>query len=617
MKTAKSKAKILLCIALVMCMVSVLVTSAIQTDMGKVYISELRVVDEAGFEVSILLYRPKTATAENPAPCIITIEGWYNNKEMQDLYSVELARRGYVVLATDMHGHGDSEATTDADLFSAGVGTDAAVQLAATLPYVDNSKIGMTGHSSGASAGIDMEIQLDNEREQPLVKAALLQASLWVTDAGENIIAELGDTRSIGVIQSKYDEFYYYADDEGNAIYPADFLKSCGAKNFVNFGHGELDINEVESGKFYELETDGEINYRSIYQNNTTHPRVHFSTTAVAFAITFFEKVFPAPNALPASNQVWQVKAAFNFLGLIGIGLFVVAFILVMVNTGYFSILKADEEAKPSSVEKKDIRWYWGLLTIGAVFSGVSYKICIDQIYSKTTAFFNQTGPLTIGAWSAICGVFAIIMMLVWYNCVGKMSGFNAKAVGIKLSGEKLWKTVQLSLLTVFLAFLILFAADYFFKTDFRLWVLTLKAFDADKVVIGMRFLPFFLLFYVVNSISCNCFNYNKVGGKFNTAIFGLFNAGGAIVYVLIQYLTYFSKGLPMWYANEGEMISGIWCYCPIFFLFVTPFITRAVYKKTKNPYLAAIVVAIIITMMSVANTTTMLGGGAYVAASY
>ena len=64
-------------------------------------------------------------------------------------------------------------------------------------------------------------------------------------------------------------------------------------------------------------------------------------------------------------------------------------------------------------------------------------------------------------------------------------------------------------------------------------------------------------------------------------------------------------------------MISGIWCYCPIFFLFVTPFITRAVYKKTKNPYVAAIVIAIIITMMSVANTTTMLGGAAYVAASY
>ena len=103
---AKKSAKILLCIALAFCLISVIVSSCIQTDMGKVYISELRVVDEAGYEVSVQLYRPRTATKENPAPAIITIEGWYNNKEMQDLYSVELARRGYVVLATDMHGHG-------------------------------------------------------------------------------------------------------------------------------------------------------------------------------------------------------------------------------------------------------------------------------------------------------------------------------------------------------------------------------------------------------------------------------------------------------------------------------------------------------------------------------
>ncbi|QTQ11840.1 dienelactone hydrolase family protein [Treponema parvum] len=611
------KAKTWLVIALAMCFISVIVTSAIQTSMGKVKVSELRLVDSAGYEVSVQLYKPNTATPKNPAPCIITIEGWYNNKEMQDLYSVEFARRGYVVIAADMHGHGDSEATTDEGLFTAGVGTDAAVELAATLPYVDRSRIGMTGHSSGASAGINMEIQVDNEKEKPLVKAALLQASLWVDDAGHDCINEYGDKRSVGIIQSKYDEFYYYADDKGNAIYPAEFLKTGGAKNFVNFGHGPLATAEVESGKMYELTTDGETNYRSIYQNNTTHPRVHFSTTAVAFAIKFFEKVFPAPNPIPANNQVWQAKAAFNLLGLIGIGLFVVAFINFMVETNYFAVLKADEEAKPKTIEKKALIWYWAPLCIGALFSALSYKWSIDHIYSKTTSFFNQTGPLTIGIWSALSGVFCIVMLSVWYFFVGKKSGFCAKDEGIKMPRAKIWKTVQLSLLTVTLAFLILFAADYFCKTDFRFWVLTFKAFDADKVNIGLRFLPFFLFFYVVNSISCNCFNFNQVGGRFNTAIFGLFNAGGAIVYVLIQYLTYFVTGLPKWYANEGEMISGIWLYGPIFFLFITPFISRAVYKKTKNPYLAAIVIAIIITMMSVANTTTMLGGGAYVAASY
>lgn len=612
-------AKRLLVIALLLCLISMIVSSAIQTCGGKVKVSELRLVDVAGYEVSAQLYKPKTATAEHPAPCVITIEGWYNNKEMQDLYSVELARRGYVVIATDMHGHGDSEATDKENLFTAGVGTDAAVELAASLPYVDKTRIGMTGHSSGASAGINEEIQLDNTKPEHLVKAALLQSSLWISDAGVNVIQEYGHDRSIGLIAAKYDEFYYWTDPEdGTPIKPRDFLTTKGAQRFINFGDDDYSGITVTSGEIVGRDNGTDTTYRAIFQNNSTHPRVHFSIASVNFALKFFDKALGTPNPIDPSNQVWPIKTFFNFIGLIAIGLFIVGFILTVINTKYFSVLKAEEDAKPVKVSGgKAIGIYLLLLAIGAVVSGVSYKICMDVFYSKTNAVFPQTGPLTIGIWSLINGIYALIVLVVYAKLTGKKSGFSAKLAGIFMDKEKLGKTILLALITTFFAFVILFFADYFFKTDFRMWVLTLKAFDADKVLIGLRFLPFYLFFYIINSISCNCFNYNTVGGKFNTLIFGLFNAGGAIVYCLIQYLTYFGTGLAKWYGSEGQMISGIWTYCPIFFLIVTPFITRAIYKKTKNPYLAAIVIAIIITMMGVANTTTMLGSGAYVAASY
>lgn len=611
--------KWLLVIALLLCFISMIVSSAIQSDGGKVKVSELRLVDRAGYEISALLYKPRSATPEQKAPCVITIEGWYNNKEMQDLYSVELARRGYVVIATDMHGHGDSEATDNENLFTAGVGTDAAVKLAASLPYVDSARIGMTGHSSGASAGINEEIQLDNQREVPLVKAALLQSSLWVSDAGVDVMQQYTENRSIGLIAAKYDEFYYWTDPEdGTPIEPRNFLQTKGAQRFINFGGDDYSGVSVESGKMVPRETATGTNYRAIFQNNSTHPRVHFSMASVDFAMRFFDTVFGSPNPIDPSNQIWPIKTFFNFLGLVGICLFVVSFILTAIDSKYFEVLKAKEEAKPNPVsDRKEIGIYLLLLTIGAVVSGISYKYCIDWVYSKTTPIFPQTGPLTLGVWSLFNGVYAIVILAIYTRITKNKIRFTASEAGIIITKEKLWKTILLSLLTTFLVFEILFIADYFFKTDFRMWLLTLKAFDADKVLIGLRFLPFFLIFYVVNSISCNCYNYNTVGKKFNTAIFALFNAGGAIVYCLIQYVTYFSTGLAKWYDSEGQMISGIWTYCPIVFLFVTPFITRSVYKKTKNPYLAAIVIAIIITMMSVANTTTMLGSGSYVAASY
>lgn len=76
-------------------------------------------------------------------------------------------------------------------------------------------------------------------------------------------------------------------------------------------------------------------------------------------------------------------------------------------------------------------------------------------------------------------------------------------------------------------------------------------------------------------------------------------------------------SGMLRWYATEGWRISGIWLYPAIVYLFVTPFMTRYIYKKTRNPYLCGIINAIIITMLCVANTTTVLGGGAVVAANY
>lgn len=71
----KKNAKFWVCLALVLCLVSMIMASAVQGSWGRVKVSELRLVDKSGYEVSTLLYKPANATADAPAPCIITIEG--------------------------------------------------------------------------------------------------------------------------------------------------------------------------------------------------------------------------------------------------------------------------------------------------------------------------------------------------------------------------------------------------------------------------------------------------------------------------------------------------------------------------------------------------------------
>ena len=54
------------------------------------------------------LLRPAAAAVENPTPGIVFVHGFQNNMETSDAYSIELARRGFVVLSIDAIGRGNS-----------------------------------------------------------------------------------------------------------------------------------------------------------------------------------------------------------------------------------------------------------------------------------------------------------------------------------------------------------------------------------------------------------------------------------------------------------------------------------------------------------------------------
>ena len=103
LSTDKTKrAQIFVCIAIVLMLISMIGASLIQTSGGRVKVDEVNWVDTDGIRKAALLLVPENATLETPAPAIVTSHGFLNNKEMQDLNYVELARRGYVVLAIDM-----------------------------------------------------------------------------------------------------------------------------------------------------------------------------------------------------------------------------------------------------------------------------------------------------------------------------------------------------------------------------------------------------------------------------------------------------------------------------------------------------------------------------------
>src|SRR6056297_1320482 len=153
-------------VALGLLLLSMIGASIVQTSGGRVEIKDLRWETPSGHLMSALLFIPENATADNPAPGIVTSHGWYNNREMQDLNYVEWSRRGYVVISIDMYGHGHSDVVKPEQWPEAGTGMYDAVKLMVDLPYVDTDRIGVTGHSNGARAA-NWSIIEDNQRDEP------------------------------------------------------------------------------------------------------------------------------------------------------------------------------------------------------------------------------------------------------------------------------------------------------------------------------------------------------------------------------------------------------------------------------------------------------------------
>ncbi|SHI10400.1 alpha/beta hydrolase family protein [Sporanaerobacter acetigenes] len=613
----------ILAISLVLCLISMIGASAVQTSGGRVEIKDLRWETPSGHLMSALLFIPENATKDTPAPAIITSHGWYNNREMQDLNYVEYSRRGYVVMSIDMYGHGNSDAVTPEEWENRGTGMYDAVELMSSLPYVDKTRIGVTGHSNGARAA-NWSIKDDNlkEKDEQLISAVLLigNDAMYTNDPGEPLYwafrtdeqeyDNVYGNRDVGIIAAQYDEFFFRSKTEnGGYTVPRDYLKTEYAQSFLNFGvdpkvEGETRTSET----IYKQEVDGETSSRVIYNPAQIHPWNHFSAKCASYGIEFFEDAFGAPNPISSSSQIWQFKVLFNLIGLIGFIMFIVSFTKAMLYTRAFESLRASEEvtiAPAPAAEGK--AWFWGGLIVSTIISGFTYIKLFNATMSSIPSFFPQEPVYFIGIWSAVMGVVTLLIMLLSYKLYGKKQGVDLHENGVAISSKNLLKTIGLSLIVVVVSFALVFIADYFFKTDFRIWVIAIKAFTPDKIAITLRYLPLFLIFYIANSMSVNSFNYVSIGKKewMNTAVLALFNGLSAIVIVAMQYITFFKTGDV--FFKSISTIAEIWLFPIVVILPLAAVVSRKIYRATNNPYLAGIINAIVVTLMTCTNTLTQL----------
>ena len=145
-----------LCVALLLILLGDIGASLVQTVRRTVQVSGFTLPTENGQWVTADLFKPKTASAENPVPLVVICPGFERSKETMTSYSIELARRGLVVITIDPYNQGASSATMQKRSATVeGYGVIAMVEHvcgATNFDFIIKSRIGAAGYSAGGNA---------------------------------------------------------------------------------------------------------------------------------------------------------------------------------------------------------------------------------------------------------------------------------------------------------------------------------------------------------------------------------------------------------------------------------------------------------------------------------
>lgn len=677
---------IFLAVCLIVIFLSSMIASGIQSDGWKVEVTDLRDATNAGTitvtsydeatdqnvttekkvagkVVSGILFKPDTATAENPAPAVVFTHGYLNNREMQLQNAIELARRGFVVLAVDREGHGNYENSGNQNALMATNGLYDSAKYLYNLDYVDKDKIGISGHSMGGYT-TSVVLGADNAEKGGLgiISAGLIQSYASNPKAASDV--------SVGFLKSVDDEFFYTTNENGGTI-SREWLSTKTAKDYVGIADSEGDVVNggiYVNGVLTEV-AGGEAApgaFRAIYEVPGIHPQVHYSVDGAEAVINFFYTAFGTPEGrdyIEESNQTWWVKEMFSFIGMIALFVCIFPLVSLLLTTPFFRSLAAKKKeaavapapaaeaatyseaeaqvtcdsaetkvpASPAPVaaavlpaidEPKPLKGIWKNLTywLGAVaimlFSGFIIKDISteygDYVFPNTQLYPQDTTNW-VAIWAVVVALFSLaVICFIWLaNTVFYRIRYKENAAqyienpfaAAKINGGfvSVLKSFLLAAVVVFFLYLITFINWSAWVVDFRIWTLAVKVFNVgDMLPTMVRYAVFFGIFFTVSALFNETYRVKNIPDWATTLINVFFNVFGVILVVAIQYGEFGATGV-MW---QPEMNLGYIVIIPMIgVLAVATVISRRMAAKTGNMWLGAFINTMLFTIITCANT--------------
>jgi predicted ribosomally synthesized peptide with SipW-like signal peptide len=430
-------------------------------------IQDIRFTGSKGNTMSALLYVPANATAQTPAPGILAVHGYINSRETQDGFAIELARRGYVVLALDQTGHGYS----DPPAFANGFGGPDGLAHLRSLNFVDKGNIGLEGHSMGGWTVLAAASAMPND-----YKSMVLEGS----STGKPFAADGTPAwpRNVALVFAQYEEF-------SKLMWIVDRAKEVtqSRKLWAFFGASSA----VEPGKLYGDLEKGTA--RVLYTPAITHPAEHISNEAIGYSLDWFAKTLHGGTPLPADDQIWFRKEIGTLIAWAGFIALLLGSFDLLLGLPALSTLglprRVNVQSTPAATEAAGARW-WTAFVLTALIPALTYypAFALAGFYVKASHYLPQGITNQIVVWALINAAITLVLM--------PFAPKRAGRAGIVMP------SVMIAIATIVIGYLALWLADVLFKIDFRFWIVALKLMSIKQAYMFLIYVIPLTAFFVV-----------------------------------------------------------------------------------------------------------------------
>ena len=600
----KFSVKNLLLIALAVFFVGLIIASSVATNGGKTEHRRLSVMTDRGVAISLEVFKPKTATRENPAPTVMLIPGGNASVEYMNDAGLELARRGIIAIGIEPYTIGRSDVEKD----NQGLGSVDVTDYVYHLDFVDTNNIGYIGWSMGTSrvnaamyvpdpSGATEKVKdmFGKEVEQPVQLIREGVKGVMYVGAGSPLDPKYKINSSL--FEGQWDNLY--RGDRREMYKNPQYAKPLG-------------VDQFEFWKWYGDPNNG--TGRIIYEGWTGHTIGLSSYTFVKAACDFYTTTFKLSNDFPILFLWKEFGTAIAFIAII---VALICGALLLLDTEFF---KKDLVTKERTVVEASPKWW--LVCIGLVLpalfgaataawavptgQGIMNKwVSADLVHG--TNIQNVNGLVF---WLCCLQLFGLVLWFVM-NFVLAKTDKKALKEQITLPGTRmvpmLLKALLLSFGALLGAYFVITLGEQIFNFSPRFWKVQMNSLTKLRMEKFLTYFPLYLIpFLIANYLHSTSF-YLKDKPVLSTVFFWLANGLPPMFFLIYAYgkIALFHTtpitSLGMSRAN-GSLVDAAIMMIPVGIL------ASALYRKTKNFYLPSIFNAMFFTWMAVATDLIFIG---------